>query len=323
MQNEEISPAQNKQAVLRLGIRPGKKLYDNSGFFYCPHHKDTKPSFSVNFRKGVYHCFSCKDGGTLNSLCWKISNRSIQDVLGLSEESFNIYRKMQQEYKPEPEKTEKDSRVDVRGVLVPFYQSPAALEYLKIRGIPTSVAESMQMQYTEEATFNGKWYSKRLLIPIYGEDGHLVSVEGRDVTFNDDVPKCLYPTNTIKSVYEWYKLKRDEPVYLFEGLIKMAVARSDSYFANSTSLYGTGFKPYQISLLNLFSHVILVPDNDAPGKELITALQKALSTKFSTLQIKDPLLKDVDEIPTKKHTTVKEYRENGGFLASSVLSLVF
>jgi len=318
---ERLNSSQYKLAVQRLGLKSGTTVYDDRGMYFCYRHKDTKPSLSIDFKKGIYHCFSCDDSGSINNLCYKMAGKGLKDVLGLSENEFNIF-KPTQKYEAPLEKTENDSHIDIRGVVVPYRDSPEALQYLETRGISLPVADAMGMQYTEEATFNGKWYTKRLLIPIYGQDGHLVSVEGRDVTFSHP-QKCLYPSDSIKSVYEWYKLDKTKPLYLFEGLIKMAVARSDDYFKNSTSIYGTGITSYQLSLLNLFEHVILVPDNDDAGKALITKLQKNLSVRFSTLQLVGSDLKDVDEIPTKKHMTVKEFREKGGFLAGSLVSLIF
>lgn len=319
--HEKLSTSQYRLAVQKLGLRSNHSVYEKSGMFYCYAHEEAKPSLSISFEKGIYRCFSCKDSGTINALCWKVAKRSIQDVLGLSEEEFLLFSK-KPDRTPRVERTEADSHVDIRGAVVSFFDSPEALAYLKKRGIDLRIAESMEMQYTEEATINGKWYSKRLLIPIYGEDGHMVSVEGRDVTFEQQA-KCLYPSGTIKSVYEWYKLDKKKPLYLFEGLIKMAVARSDPFFENSSAVYGTGLTPYQVSLLNKFDHVILVPDNDEPGKRFITELQRSLSCKFSTYQITDATLKDVDEIPTKKKISVKEFREKGGFIAQSLLSLSF
>lgn len=315
-----FSTEQNVAAVQRLGL---KRDMMSKNRYFCYRHKETRPSLNVSPEKGIYHCFSCDDGGTINSLCIKVTGRTQADILGLAGDAFAMFQRDRPKYEPPPEKTEKDcAPLDIRGVVVPFEESDTALAYLATRGIPVSVAQSMNMMYTEEAYINGTHMSKRLLIPIYDDIGRWINVEARDTTFQHPA-KCLYPHNTTKTIYEWYKLDKEAPLYLFEGIVKMAVARSDEFFKNSTAMMGTGLVPYQIRLLNLFKHVILVPDNDAPGQKLIDKLQQNLTNKFSTYKIVDSTLKDVDEIPTKRHTSVKEYRENGGFVMSSLISFVF
>ena len=39
-----------------------------NAMLHCPFHEDRTPSFSIHLDDGVWHCFSCEESGTLNSL---------------------------------------------------------------------------------------------------------------------------------------------------------------------------------------------------------------------------------------------------------------
>jgi len=311
--------SQNKQVVRLLHLKSQYPFESkDSAKFSCPFHVDKTPSLSINFSKGLYHCFSCNDGGNLDQLSMKMVGKTRKDLLGLAN-SFTIFHPQPQQALKEI--TEDDIHVDSRGMILPWRDSPAE-SYLQNRYIVSDVADSMNMGYVDEASFNGTTYTKRLVIPIYNDKGSLINMEGRDVTGESKV-KCLYPHSTMKTVYEWYKLTKEEPVYVLEGLTKMACLRGDSFFANSTSIFGAAVTNHQIDLLNMFKHVILIPDNDESGKKVIDSLRTRLSTKFSVLKIGSALIKDIDEIPKKTGLTVKEYRERGNFIAQSFSSFVF
>lgn len=325
-----FSAEQHRAAIQRIGLRRNVSTRNQ---YFCYRHSESRPSLNVSFEKGIYHCFSCGDSGTINQLCRKVTGRSEVEVLGLDADAFALFQQERPKYEPLPEKTESDFppiNSLIRGAVIPFSSSDTALEYLRIRGIPVEIATAMKMMYTEEAyvfsPFDSKrrpqHLTKRLIIPIYDSTGRWINMEARDTTFQHPA-KVLYPPDSIKTIYEWDQLNRELPVYLFEGILKMAVARSDPYFTNSTAMMGTGLTSYQIRLLNTFKYVIHVRDNDEPGKALTKVLQKNLTGQLSTMDIVDQSLKDVDEIPTKKHTTVREYREKGGFILNSLISFVF
>ncbi len=40
----------------------------------CPFHKEKTPSFSVDTRKQLYHCFGCGEGGDVISFIKKVEN---------------------------------------------------------------------------------------------------------------------------------------------------------------------------------------------------------------------------------------------------------
>lgn len=301
----------HRQAVNILGLKSKYKTSNRiTAFFVCPNHSDRSPSLRINFRTGSYHCFQCHIHGHISQLVYEKTHRSLQSLLGLSDDLDKLNPYVPVVY-PSNEEMKRDTLLDIRGVIVQYSESKEALQYLKDRYILTSVADEMEMQYAEDVRINGTVFVKRLLIPVYDDTGKLINVEGRDVTRKDYL-KCLYPKNALKPIYQYYMLDKKSPLFLFEGLIKMAVARGDSYFKNSTSMLGGGFSEYQLKQLKEFQDVVLVPDNDEAGTELITKLREHI--KVRVLRITNSYIKDADEIPGKSGMSVEQFRINGGFI---------
>ena len=56
----------------------------------CPLHDDKTPSMSCDDEKGVWHCFSCGQGGTVFDLHMRVNNLSFKDSLLDLAEKYNI-----------------------------------------------------------------------------------------------------------------------------------------------------------------------------------------------------------------------------------------
>lgn len=307
---------QFKQLVQALGLKFKRNPFSSSrGFFYCPWHAETTPSFSVDFTLGLYHCFSCHRGGTLQGLCRILTHKSPEELLGMQSSSFYLYAKPSQisNKKMSTIIDENNIHLDVRGIMIPYHQHELCAQYVQKRGITPAVASAMEMMYGEELIVNGTRFQNRLLIPIYNANKKLINLEGRDITRAHEV-KCLYPHGSRKTIYEHYKLDKQRPLYIVEGLIDLAVLRGDSFFENSSCLFGVGVTQHQINILNTFKEIIFIPDNDSAGKNAVFDLQKRLSTKIFLLQIKFPYIKDVAEIVEKNHKSIKDFREENGFI---------
>jgi hypothetical protein len=283
-----------------------------SAMIECIFHEDWNPSLGINFVKGQYHCFQCGKGGSLSTLSKENEafGKPITLVLN-KEQDWN-------DLNLEPTPTEQPlvrkifTPLDIRGRFVPYYNSDRALDYIKRRGITKEVADLMQFMYCSEAYINGTHFVDRLIIPVFDPNGLYMNVEGRAIEKID--LKCLYPKKAIKPLYEWYKLDHTKTLYLFEGLIKMAVARTDPFFANSTTTMGCQFSDYQLNRLQEFPSITLVRDMDDAGHQMAVKLKEIFNGTLHVWNLTNIVIKDVDEIPTILTITVKQYRDSGGFI---------
>lgn len=317
-----LTSSQNKLLVRMLQLKAkGPYEHKNTAMFKCPYHKDSAPSLSINFSTGEWHCFSCGRGGYMTSLCRSRTGKTAQELLGIKDDEFSFHSFLREPTAEETieDKVKRDSQIEdslslvIKGAVKAYYQSPEAVAYLESRGIERREATSMNMKYVEEAYCNGTYFKKRLLVPIYNKKGNLINVEARDVTRHQEA-KCLYPAKTIKTMYEWWKLDHTKPLYIVEGLMDLAVLRSDDYFKNSSGIFGTQVTDYQIFLMNQFPEIIHIPDNDEPGMHATVDLKARLSTKYSVLKVGSSFIKDVGDIPSF-HITVQKFREAGNFLS--------
>ena len=311
----QLTKNQYREAVQKLHIRCDYNYTSrSSAMFHCCYHEDWSPSLSISFSKGIYHCFQCSRGGSINKLCQDIAGKNIEQVLGISEDIGSLYQTSNRKvpiYNNETKIIPKP--IDIRGVLVSWRKSARAQEYVARRGITESIADSLKFQYVTEARINGTLFKDRVCIPIYDDLGNMINIEGRAVD-PKDTTKCLYPAGSIKPIFEWYTLNKQEPLYLFEGLIKMLVARTDSFFANSSTTFGSKISDYHIEQLNMFETIIHCPDRDEAGRLQSSKLKKVYKGKLHVWLLNDYRIKDVDEIPTHLKMTMKEYREQIGFI---------
>ena len=319
-----LQPEHFIQIIQYLGLKSKRSQSGARRFYYCPFHSEKTPSFSVDLEKGLYRCFACNDGGNFYQLVRRLTGRTVEDVLGLDDpflaQSLGV-QIAQPKIEKEPE--EDDSSVLLRGSLTPVATNAAAVRYLESRGIPLVIAESVHMTYAEEVYMNGTKIVDRICVPILSGSGKLINMDCRDITRQPGVPKVLYPRGCLKTVFEHWKLDKTQPLFILEGMVKLLVARTDAYFANSTTLFGASPSPLQLKILNTFSEIIHIPDNDHAGDLSVKFMQEHLDTKYSVLRLGDETLKDVDEIPTKKHMSVQDFRLSGGFFAQSIPSIVF
>lgn len=291
----------------------------------CPLHQEKTPQGScyISPEKFVYHCFSCQESGSLSSLYYRLTSRSFYKDFNIVNDEFTAFSFDSPYAVTDYSIIDPNIRIQIRGAIVPAHKHPESIKYLRARGIPFDIAESMRMGFMNHGYINGTTFSKRLTIPVY-EGSRLLAVEGRDVTGTQ--LKVLYPKDSmVATIYDVDTLSRSDPLYVVEGLTKLAVLRSDPYFKNSTATFGAGLGDRQLWLLSQFDRVIMIPDKDDAGKKSLRKLKENFGKPFEILEIPSiGDIKDVGDIPTQLHTTVEALRKRGwGRVLKSSSDLVF
>ena len=333
----------NEQIVLRLDI--SKSVKHNSIMGHCPFHTDKHPSFSVDLDRALCHCFSCGYNGKLRGLFREITGHSINKELGIkweAQDEATFVNPFKETIKEDLSATP-DVHIALDGAFIPVDKDPDVCKYLMQRCIPVSVAKSMRMSFATMArsfdTFepNNKdqmvYFTKRLVIPIY-ERGKLLSCEGRDIYGKEyyynmlrrkgldpdehEYKKCIYPRGASTStLYDIDKLDKSRRLYFVEGIMDLAVLRSDSFFntKNSTAVFGASISERQRYFLKQFDFTYVI-DNDLAGwlslRRLMEALKEApikRDWKFVVPPFHDQGVKDVGDIPVKTGKTIEQCRK--------------
>ena len=333
----------NEQIILRLDIAKNVKHHSVMG--HCPFHTDKHPSFSIDIDRALCHCFSCGYNGTLRRLFREITGHSINKELGIKYEAQDesTFINPFKEIVKEDLSVTPDVHIALDGAFIPVDKDPDVCKYLMQRCIPVSVAKSMRMQFATMArsfdTFEPEnkdqmvYFNKRLVIPIY-EKGKLLSCEGRDIYGKDyyynalrrkgmnpdehEYKKCIYPRGASTStLYDIDKLDTSKRLYFVEGIMDLAVLRTDSFFntKNSTAVFGASISERQKYFLKQFDFTYII-DADLSGwlslRRLMESLKEApikRDWKFVVPPLQELGVKDVGDIPVKTGKTIEQCRK--------------
>jgi len=301
-----------KAAMLHLRLELDKPV--DSGIrnipVHCPFHSDRKASMFVNIEEGVFKCFQCHRGGSIESLFKELTGESLYKTLGISYDEFSAYAQRTSAPTIDFENMDRDIKLTITGGELTHYSaSMLCRNYMRKRSIPSRIAEQMQFRVAEKLYINRTLFKDRLLIPIYEKD-NLVSVEGRDM-LGTQTPKVLYPKgSSVNTLYDIDKLDYDAPVYVVEGLMDLALLRCYPEFSNSTSIFGSSLTERQSYHLKKFPKVIFIPDNDAAGMDTLEIAKKRGMSNAYYLRIPEIInevtIKDVGDVVNKAHLRLDE-----------------
>ena len=115
----------------------------------CPFHDDANPSFSINLKNGMYHCFGCNEQGNLFNFIAKMENITTAEAYQNICERYNI------EYTPDSttEREAHDEKYDI-------------LMYSKTKGLPAHYLDK---------TWQISDFKKVIKIPYMDDKGNIVS----------------------------------------------------------------------------------------------------------------------------------------------------
>lgn len=263
----------------------------------CPIHRkadgsmEKTPSFTLSLSTGLWHCFSCKEGGGLRSLlvALGVSQHTLSTTYAalIQEANGNI-----SEYKGNRSKTYilrptvVDSTIDER-ILGHFDKCPVKL-----------VEEGFEEETLRRFEVGFDEIHFRITFPIRDEHGTLFGISGRTVinefprykVYDKEYVVYGYPHQqhvkkgnllwNLHNVYmNLYSSRKPQDLYLVEGF-KACMWLWQSGIKNVVALLGSSLTEYQEELLvRTGSDIILMLDNDDAGKRGTSIVGEKLSKK--------------------------------------------
>ena len=297
----------------------------------CPLHPEDTPSFHIDTNLGVFYCFGCNTGGNIFQFISLVEHVPINQVGEILREKFGIDVKTKGEKKYEDDhelfskflkllskyndtETVDDFNIKKLGLKpkYPMFYVPNE----RLLDFTNEVKEKLDIErlitlgiYTRDEEGKLKFrYMSRIIIPIYSRVNRIVGLVGRSL--NDmNLPKYLNTkfskTEHLPFLNEAVKIAKKKnlnTIYIVEGPYDaLALIERD---IPAASLLGIHFTVEQINLLNLFSVVYFIFDNDDAGtsayfnvaKTIIKTNRPSFSTMFVFYKDKE----DIDEILKKK-----------------------
>lgn len=291
----------------------------------CPFHNEKTPSFTVDDKKQLFHCFGCGAGGDVVSFIMQKEGLSYPESLEFLAHKAGISI----DYTEDPQVNNKNKELyDInKDIMMFFYKNllvdRKAQQYLKQRGLSSKVVNTFMLGYAKDSwddlyayiktkNFNeedieslglikksskGNYYDKyrdRIIFPIINHFGKVIGFGGRAVS--GQMPKYLNSpeSSVFKKRYNLYALnvykrqKRKELI-LVEGYMDVIALNNHGLDIAVASL-GTALTLDQAKLMKRYSDDIYICyDQDVAG---IKATEKAIEI-FHQIDV-NPSIIDLD-----------------------------
>lgn len=281
----------------------------------CPFHDEKTPSFTVSPAKGFYHCFGCGAHGTAIGFLMEYEHMSFVEAIEAIAGMLGVEVPRSESDRPA---RRYDELFTLMSSVEQHFQNclrdaPAAVDYLKQRGIDGATAKRFNIGYAPEGWSvvldkfgtsreaierllatgliirkdNGKHYDRfreRIMFPIRDTRGRTIGFGGR--ALGDGEPKYLNSPETVlfhkgRELYGLYEarqaLRHIERLVVVEGYMDVvALARNGIDFATAT--LGTATTGDHLNVLfRLTDNVSFCFDGDRAGQAAAwRALENAL-----------------------------------------------
>ena len=269
----------------------------------CPFHNEKTPSFTVSPKKQFYHCFGCGAHGSAIGFLMQYEGLEFLDAIEELARAAGLKVPTSGKQQPRPD----TGLYDILESCSKFYveqlkNHPAAVEYLKGRGLSGEVSRDFDIGYapsgwdalikhigTDEKKLaqlkqagmlsegkSGSYdkFRDRIMFPIHDRRGRVIAFGGR--AMSDDGPKYLNsPETTLyhksKELYGLYLARqragRLDNIIVVEGYMDV-VALAQFGFKNVVATSGTATTELQVEILyRAADTVIYCFDGDKAGRK--------------------------------------------------------
>ena len=290
-------------------------------FACCPFHGEKTPSFSISPTKQFYHCFGCGVHG--NAIGFLMEYSGLSFVEAVTELARQIGVEVPRESgtnAPQMPKGEQDALLEAMSTAARFYREqlkrhPAAVDYLKRRGLTGEIAARFGIGYAPDAwqalseafpaydakplveaglvieNEAGRRYDRfrdRIMFPIQDRRGRIIAFGGRII--GDGEPKYLNSPETplFEKGRELYGLTQAQQairetgfVLVVEGYMDV-VSLAQVGVGNAVATLGTATTPHHLkSLLRFSDRIVFCFDGDKAGRK---AAWRALEASLESLR---------------------------------------
>ncbi len=290
---ERIKQAHDLKAVIEsYGVTLKKKGANYVGL--CPFHKEKAPSFTVNPKTNLYHCFGCDAGGDVIGFVCKMDTISFREAIEKLQ-GRKVDHKPEKKQKESPAPESSINRTHLLNRVVAFYhktfcEDPRAREYMRTRGIADNALFSdftigysngtllntipdegdIREALKEIGILNEKGHEMfygSVVFPIFDENKDAIGIYGRRITGGETAH--LYLPGPRRGVFNFQAAKRSRSVILTESIID-ALTLYNAGFKDVIPCYGVnGFTADLLDLLtrSQVKEVYICFDRDDAGKE--------------------------------------------------------
>lgn len=306
---EEIKASSNIVDI--IGEYTDLKRAGSSYKGLCPFHNEKTPSFTVDDKKQLFHCFGCGAGGDVVSFIMQKEGLSYPDSLEYLANKAGI--KMEYNYSSKYVSNPRNKELyEINKDIMMFYYknlltSKEAITYLKNRSLSGKIVNRFMLGFAKNSwddlcnyaeykgydkndleeiglikkSAKGKYYDKyrnRIIFPIINHYGNVIGFGGR--TIAEEMPKYLNSpeSDIFKKRFNLYglnvyKKQKKDDLILVEGYMDV-IALNNHGIDYAVASLGTALTSDQAKLIKRYSNnVYICYDSDIAG---IKATDKAI-----------------------------------------------
>lgn len=236
----------------------------------CPFHNNRNtPACEVDKEKGLFLCFSCGENGTILDLIMRTTNRNYfeaQRIISNAAKGIDLVVSIDKAIEPK-EEFNKFDLATIERLHSSLMQDVRAKQYYASRGITAESAVKFNLGYSDKQDM--------VIVPVYSHTGICVgfvgrSVEGKSFKNSTGMPrsKVLFNLNNCKF----------QDIVVVES--SFDAIRLSQLGIPAVATLGASIGSNQVALLNKYANaVIIAPDGDEAGAEMMKKLSKGLAGK--------------------------------------------
>jgi len=315
---EELNSIYQVRSLLEnlglLKIKEREKFF----LFSSPFRKDRNPSMALYKSNLFVIDFSSGYRNSLSKFMKELVGKDLQEYLGIDKKEFDAMVFKNSLRKPMTEEVffrKERPEIQVAGKLHPVTRNPIAADWCDNRFLSKDIIKAWDISYAEFIKMNGMSIRQRVIIPII-ENGKMLSAEARAIT-EKQKPKTLYPRGgTVSTLFRLDNLDKKKTLIVVEGIMDIPkIWRFVTH--NVTTTFGVMITGRQKELLSDFDDIILFPDGDEAGEEMIKTFDDFYDREFRIAFIpeKDPgdsTVKEIDRAITNSVTSARWFLDKSG-----------
>ena len=308
---KQRNPIEDVVASHGVALRPsGRHLLGR-----CPFHEDQHPSLVVYPETRSFHCFGCRATGDVIDFVRCADGLSFRDALERLSDGV-----LPQASNPgPPELLSLDDRMILTAACAVFHETllrtPRALKYLDDRTIQMPVVRRCRVGFSDGRSLRPYLQRHRLSIRRATEMGLLWAKGSRGETMAGRIVvpelrggQCVWMVGRTlddERQPKYRGLSLPKPILGYErvrGRPRVLVTEEAFDYLTGVSwglqicaLLGTQVRADRLGFLHRAKRVLIVFDNDGPGRDAATALARSLGPRALAIELPDGI-KDLNEL---------------------------
>lgn len=318
----DIDAIKQRNPIEHVVAQHGIVLHDSGAHLVglCPFHEDEHPSLCVYPETRSFYCFGCNAGGDVIDFVRRADNLSFRDAL----ECLSNGQAPVPSSPPRAETLSMDDRMILTAATAIYHETllrtPTALRYLEARGVGMSVVRRCRIGYSDgrplrpylqrhrlslrRATEMGLLWAKgsrgetmagRIVVPEL-RGGQCIWMLGRAL---DDERQPKYRGLSLpKPILGYERVRGRHRVFVTEGTFDYLTGVA--WGLPMCALLGTQVRAERLSFLQRARRVLIVFDNDVPGREAAANLARSLGARARVITLPEGI-KDLSDLAAAPH----------------------